>query len=225
MSALESVLGLMRARLSTPQIVAVSVIPVLFAITLHEVSHGFVAKLLGDRTAQMLGRLTVNPVKHIDPIGTVLLPAALIFMGAPVFGWAKPVPVSMQNFRDPRKGMAIVAVAGPASNLLMAIFWAIILRLGLVLGPQGSNAAEALFFAGAVGIYANLVLMLLNMLPIPPLDGGRLTSGLLPGPISAKYDRIEPWGFPILVLLLFTGVLGLVLWPALNFLFTILSGI
>ena len=225
MSSLQSILQSMANNLSTAQIVSVSVLPVLFGITLHEVSHGFVAKLLGDRTAEMMGRLTVNPIKHIDPIGTVVLPALLLVAGAPVFGWAKPVPVSHQNLRDPRKGMAMVAAAGPLSNLVMAVFWAILFRIGNAMGPSGGMTAEVLFYAGAVGIYVNIVLALLNMLPVLPLDGGRFVSGILPGRLSASYDKLEPWGFPILVLLLFTGVLGLILWPPLDFLFSIFSGV
>lgn len=213
---LQVLLGLMAQQLSTVQIVAVSVIPAVFAITLHEVSHGWVANRLGDPTARMLGRLTANPLKHIDPVGTILVPGFLLLMHLPAFGWAKPVPVTAQNFRDPRKGMAVVAAAGPLSNLLMAFFWALVMKLSMALAGDFSWAGTPLFFMGVVGVFVNLVLMFLNLLPLPPLDGGRVVSGLLPGRLSARYDMIEPYGFIILVGLLITGIIGMIIWPLLN---------
>lgn len=213
---LQILLVMMGQRLSTIQIIAVSAIPAIFAITLHEVSHGWVANKLGDPTARMLGRLTLNPIKHIDPVGTILVPGALLLMHLPAFGWAKPVPVTAQNFRDPRKGMAIVAAAGPLSNLLMALFWTVAAKISTLMGSELSWVAIPLFFMGVVGIFVNLVLMYLNLLPLLPLDGGRVLSGLLPGPLAARYDRVEPYGFFILVGLLLTGVLGVVIWPLLN---------
>ncbi|MGD8575116.1 MAG: site-2 protease family protein, partial [Gammaproteobacteria bacterium] len=191
MSLLEYFLQMMRHQFSTPQIVAVCVIPVLFAITLHEVSHGWMARLLGDRTAEMLGRLSLNPVRHIDPVGTILVPAILLVIGAPILGWAKPVPITAQNFANPRRGMAWVAAAGPGSNLLMAIFWALVARLAQALGA--GSFGTPLFFMGVVGVFANLVLGLLNLIPLLPLDGGRLLSGLLPRRTAATFDRIEPY--------------------------------
>jgi Zn-dependent protease len=189
------------------------VLPVLFAITVHEVAHGWIAARLGDKTALMLGRLTLNPVKHIDPIGTILVPGLLMLMQTGfLFGWAKPVPVTWQNLKHPKRDMALVAAAGPCANLLMALGWALVIRLGLSLGDHG----QALVFMGTAGIFINTILMVLNLLPLPPLDGGRVMAGLLPGPLSWKFSRIEPYGFMILIALLVTGVLGKIMWPAIS---------
>ncbi|MEW5756698.1 MAG: site-2 protease family protein [Pseudomonadota bacterium] len=201
--------------LSLPQIIAVSILPLLFGITVHEVAHGWVAKQLGDPTAMMLGRLTLNPIKHIDPIGTLLVPGILLILGGFVFGWAKPVPVTYENLRHPRRDMALVAVAGPASNLLMALIWALIAKVGFMLmGPDTNWLAVPLILMGGTGVTFNLVLMVLNMLPIPPLDGGRIVSSLLPPPLAWKYGQIEPFGFIILIALIATQVLGKILAPA-----------
>lgn len=201
--------------LSLPQIIAVSILPLLFGITVHEVAHGWVAKQLGDPTAMMLGRLTLNPIKHIDPIGTLLVPAILLVLGGFVFGWAKPVPVTYENLRNPRRDMALVAVAGPASNLLMALIWAVIAKVGFMLmGPETNWFAVPLILMGGTGVTFNLVLMVLNMLPIPPLDGGRIVSSLLPPPLAWKYGQIEPFGFIILIALLATQLLGKIISPA-----------
>ena len=202
----------MGGQLSTIQIIAVSILPVLFAITVHEVAHGWVAKQLGDRTAQMLGRLTLNPIKHIDPVGTLLVPGVLMLLGGPVMGWAKPVPVTWENLRNPRRDIALVAVAGPMANLLMAVFWLLVMKLSLMLNIQPGSMGYGLFLMADVGITINLVLMVLNLLPMPPLDGGRIVSSLLPGPLSYKFSRLEPYGL-FLVLGLFA--LG-VLWPLIS---------
>ncbi|NNG12839.1 MAG: site-2 protease family protein [Halobacteria archaeon] len=187
--------------------------PVLFAITVHEVAHGWIAARLGDKTALMLGRLTLNPVKHIDPIGTILVPGLLMLMQTGfLFGWAKPVPVTWQNLKHPKRDMALVAAAGPTANLLMALGWALVIRLGLSLGENGL----ALVFMGTAGIFINTILMVLNLLPLPPLDGGRVMTGLLPGPLAWKFSRIEPYGFIILIALLVTGVLGKIMWPVIS---------
>ncbi len=191
------------------QKIAVWAIPVLFAITLHEVAHGWMALKLGDPTARMLGRLSVNPVKHIDPVGTLLIPGILLTFGGFLFGWAKPVPITWENLRSPKRDMALVALAGPLSNLLMAIFWVLLLRFSLVL-DIGNNY---LAYISIAGMMINTVLMLLNMLPLPPLDGGRVAVGLLPGPWAWQLSRIEPYGFIILVALLATGLLGKILGP------------
>ena len=202
--------------LNTVQRIVAWALPVLFAITVHEVAHGWVARKLGDPTAMMLGRLTLNPLKHIDPIGTVLVPLALMMLGGFIFGWAKPVPMTWENLKNPKRDMALVAVAGPLSNLLMAIGWALIMKLGFTLGNQFAWLAWPLIYMGGAGITINAVLMLLNLLPIPPLDGGRVLAGLLPGPWAWQLSRIEPYGFMILLALLATGMLGKILGPMLG---------
>lgn len=180
--------------------------PAILAITLHEVAHGAVAKFFGDRTAEMLGRLTINPIKHIDPVGTILVPGAMLVMGMSfVFGWAKPVPVAMRNLRNPRRDMIFVAAAGPVSNLLMALGWAVMIKVMFMSGVT----SIALFEMANFGIKINVFLAVLNMLPIPPLDGGKVASGLLPPRLSTTYDRIEPYGFIILLGLMYAGVI----WP------------
>lgn len=202
--------------LSLFQRIAVWAIPVLFAITVHETAHGWMALRLGDPTAKMLGRLTLNPIKHIDPLGTVIVPGLMLMFSGFLFGWAKPVPVTAQNLRRPQRDMAWVALAGPLSNLVMAIFWALVARLGMQLGSVNEDIAMFMIYSGVAGIFVNTLLMVLNLLPIPPLDGGRVLSALLPGPISWKLDRLEPYGLIILVVLLFTGILGMILWPVIG---------
>ncbi len=205
------------------QTIAIWAIPVLFAITLHEVAHGWVAKLLGDTTAQMLGRLTVNPFKHIDPVGTVLVPVGLLIFSAMtpgppfVFGWAKPVPVNSRNLSRPQRDMAIVAAAGPMANLIMALFWALMIKLGFSLMGTFDWVAVPLVYMGIAGIAINILLMVLNLLPVPPLDGGRVVSGFLPPRMAATYDRIEPFGLFIVLSLLATGMLGAIIGPFYGF--------
>lgn len=196
---------------SIMQTISIWAIPVLFAITLHEVAHGWVARYFGDPTAYMMGRLTLNPLKHIDPIGTILVPLVLVTLGGFVFGWARPVPVSFKSLRNPRRDMAIVALAGPMANLLMMIFWALVWKLGIMLFPVSHWVAVPMTLMAQAGIMINLILMLLNLIPIPPLDGGRILSGLVPPRISDVLDRIEPYGFFILLALLVTGILGTIL--------------
>ncbi|MGD2137340.1 MAG: site-2 protease family protein [Gammaproteobacteria bacterium] len=196
------------------------VLPVLFAITVHEVAHGWVANRLGDNTAFMLGRLTLNPVKHVDPLGTIIVPGLLMLLKTGfLFGWAKPVPINWRNLHRPRRDMALVAAAGPVANLLMATGWALLIRAGNLLGDAGL----ALVFMGVAGIFINTILMVLNLLPLPPLDGGRVLTGLLPGPLAYRFSRIEPYGFFILIALLVTNVLGLILWPIASFIMGMLS--
>lgn len=201
------------------QQISIWTLPVLFAITLHEVAHGYVARYLGDPTAEMLGRLTLNPLKHIDPVGTILVPLALLLLttltpGPPfIFGWAKPVPVNTRNLRHPQRDMAIVAAAGPLANLLMAVFWILVIKTGVALGGILTWAGTPLVFMGVAGVTINVLLMVLNLLPLPPLDGGRVLSGLVPPRLSMQLDRIEPYGIFILVALLATGMLGAILWP------------
>ena len=209
--------------LSPIQYFTISIIPVLLAITVHEAAHGYAAKHFGDKTAYFLGRITLNPIKHIDPVGTVVIPGMLLLMSAPfLFGWAKPVPVNFSNLNNPKKDMMWVALAGPASNLAMAIIWAIILGLFKSFG-----ASYALFIIGMaqVGIMINLVLMLLNLLPIPPLDGGRMAVSLLPSPWSYKLASLERYGMFILIFLIVSGLLSAILLPLLRFFQGTLIGI
>ncbi len=194
-------------------------VPVVFAITLHEAAHGYVAKQFGDRTAEMLGRITLNPIKHIDLVGTILVPGMLLLSakmlgGAPfLFGWAKPVPVNFGNLRHPKRDMIWVAAAGPAANFVMAVGWALLAK---VAAPSGVWAGDGLYQMTQIGIAINLVLMVLNLLPIPPLDGGRIAVGLLPGRAAYALSRMEPWGFMVIVLLLISGVLGDLMRPLLR---------
>lgn len=199
--------------LNLMQRIAVWAIPVLFAITVHETAHGWMALRLGDPTAKMLGRLTLNPIRHIDPIGTIVVPAAMLFLGGFLFGWAKPVPITWENLRQPKRDMAWVAAAGPLSNLVMALLWAMFARLGMAVGDASGDLSMYMMYTGVAGIFINTILMLLNLLPLPPLDGSRVVSALLPGPLSYRYGLLEPYGLPILILLLITGLLGKVLWP------------
>ena len=210
------------------QIAAAAVIPVLFAITLHEVAHGWVARFFGDHTAFVMGRLSLNPIKHVDPIGTVALPAGLLIMGylsgtlLPIFGWAKPVPVHFGNLGHPKRDMVWVALAGPGANLLMAVFWSLVAGVAGALFPAASLPFAFFVAMGIIGIYINLILMLLNLLPLPPLDGGRVAAGLLPDPASRWIAYLEPFGLPILLALLFTGALGTLIIGPFVYLFSLL---
>lgn len=199
------------------QTIAVYAIPVIFAITLHEAAHGYVARMLGDPTAYQAGRVSLNPARHIDPIGTLLVPAVILLMSklmggsAMLFGWAKPVPVDFGRLRRPKKDMLWVALAGPAANLLMAILWVFSLRLFLETGMQ-----ETFWYEMAMaGVQVNLVLMALNLLPIPPLDGGRIVFSLLPNRLAWQYSKIEPYGLVIVIILLVTDVLWILMRPIL----------
>lgn len=192
------------------QKIAIWALPVIFAITLHEVAHGWVASKFGDQTARLAGRLTINPMKHIDLMGTIVVPLLMLAFGGFIFGWAKPVPVDPRNLRHPRYNMAVVAAAGPISNLLMALFWAAIAKLGLNLNAW---FGIPLVYMGEAGMMINIVLCVLNCLPIPPLDGGRVLYNLLPGRMGWNMYRIEPYGFLILVLLMMSGILSYVIAP------------
>ncbi len=195
------------------QTLAISALPVIFAITLHEAAHGYVARYFGDPTAWQLGRVSLNPLRHIDPVGTILVPALIMLLssGGLLFGWAKPVPVRFDRLRRPKQDMLWVAAAGPLANLVMALGWSGLLKLAEIL-PQNLYTLPLARMAD-VGVDINVVLMILNLLPIPPLDGGRIAVSLLPPPAAWRFARIEPWGFPILLLLLFTGILGAVIGP------------
>lgn len=201
--------------LSKIQFLAVAAIPVLFAITVHEVAHGWVAKKLGDPTAMMMGRLTLNPIKHIDLVGTVVVPVVVLMLTGFLFGWAKPVPITWENLKRPKRDIGLVAIAGPAANLLMIIIWAIVMKLALFLPIEYRYFGQPLVYMGVAGIFINGILMVLNLLPMPPLDGGRIATSLLPGPIAWKFSRIEPFGMVILVVLLVTGVLWTIMLPIL----------
>lgn len=189
------------------QKVAVWALPVLLAVTLHEYAHGWAANKLGDSSAKMLGRLTLNPLKHIDPVGTVVVPVVLLFLGGFIFGWAKAVPVNMNNFKNPARDMAWVAIAGPTANLIMAVGWALILKIGLLLQQSAPDAALFMIYSGLAGVSINLILLALNLLPIPPLDGSRVVSAWLSPKISWQYNRIAPYGFFIIIGLMVAGLL------------------
>ena len=193
-------------------------IPVLSAITLHEAAHGYVARHFGDMTAYQAGRISLNPLRHIDPVGTVLVPLMMFLTAGFLFGWAKPVPVNFGRLRRPKQDMLWVAIAGPASNLFMAIVWIMVAKLAL---NSGGGTAAAWFYAmSQAGITINVVLMALNLIPLPPLDGGRVAVSLLPHPYAYHFSKIEPYGMFILIGLLlieFNSPNGFILFPMVNF--------
>jgi Zn-dependent protease len=200
------------------QTIVLWVVPVVFAITLHEAAHGYVAKAFGDRTAELQGRITLNPLAHIDPVGTILVPGVLILaakLGGPqfVFGWAKPVPVNFGNLRNPKRDMLWVAAAGPGANFAMAVMWALVLKAAL---PGALLESVHLVLMAKIGISVNLVLMALNLLPVPPLDGGRIAVSLLPMRAARVWARIEPYGLFVIVALLAFGLLDNVMAPLLR---------
>ena len=193
--------------------ISIWAIPLLLAITLHEVAHGWTARFFGDRTAELLGRLSLNPLRHIDPVGTLLVPAVLLAIGLPVIGWAKPVPVATKALRNPRRAMLLVSLAGPLANLAMAALWCV--ALGLVVRvPANRTLVGWIASMAQAGIIANTILGLFNLIPIPPLDGGRVVAGLLPPPLASRFERVEPVGFLIVVGLAALGMFGWLLEPA-----------
>lgn len=200
--------------------IAIYALPVILAITMHEAAHGYVAKHFGDFTAFNAGRISLNPARHIDPVGTILVPAVLFIiskmtMGAGfLFGWAKPVPVNFSNLRHPKQDMLWVAAAGPGANLLMAFFWALLIKLAMIFPI--TEYTKPVILMSIAGIEINVILMVLNLLPLPPLDGGRMAVSLLPHRIAYPFSRIEPYGFMILLILLISGVLGVIVWPMVN---------
>lgn len=194
------------------QTIAISALPIIFAITLHEAAHGYAARHFGDNTAWLAGRISLNPLRHIDPFGTVLLPLLLFVVNSPfIFGWAKPVPVNFGRLRNPKRDMLWVAAAGPAVNLLMAFGWAVLLKLAIVMPFNAYTRPLAMMSEMGIGI--NVMLMVLNLLPLPPLDGGRIAVSLMPFSMAMKFSQLERWGIPILLLLSFTGMLSSILWP------------
>jgi Zn-dependent protease len=195
------------------QKIAIYALPIIFAITIHEAAHGYAAKYFGDLTAEKMGRISLNPLKHIDPFGTILLPALTVMLGGILFGWAKPVPVNFANLRNPKKDMLWVAAAGPASNFVMAIFWALVISFS----ASAQTFSEPMALMGKAGVGINVVLMVLNLLPLPPLDGGRIAVSLLPNHLAQPFSQIERYGFFILIALLFTGVLSKILDPFIGF--------
>ena len=199
--------------LTLVQRVAVWALPLIFAVTVHEAAHGWVADRLGDPTARQLGRITFNPIPHIDPVGTILVPLLMLSFTGFLIGWAKPVPVAVQRLRSPKRDMAVVAAAGPAVNLAMGLIWTLVLLLAHRLIHSMPVVAEPLLLMAVAGVFVNLVLMAINLLPVPPLDGGRVVTGLLPMAAARVYARIEPFGMIILILLLISGVIGMILGP------------
>ena len=201
------------------QKIAVFALPVIFAITLHEAAHGYVARFFGDMTAAIQGRITANPLKHIDPVGTILVPLVILLTskllggGAILFGWAKPVPVNFAHLRRPKQDMLWVAAAGPGMNFVMAVFWALMIQMGHALA---NNFSVPLMLMGAAGVFINVILMALNLIPLPPLDGGRIAVSLLPMKQAISFSKIEPYGFFILLGLLFSGILGIIMWPLIS---------
>ncbi len=204
------------------QKIAVLALPVLFAITVHEAAHGWMANRLGDATARMLGRITMNPMKHIDPLGTVLLPLMMFLFAGFLFGWAKPVPVTYGNLNNPKRDMGLVAMAGPGVNLIMALIWSLLVKIGVEITAISPWVGVPLIYMGSAGVMINVVLMVLNLMPILPLDGGRVLASLLPPKYAVAYSQLEPYGMVLVILLLVTGILGKVMWPIIHFVINIL---
>lgn len=199
--------------LSIVQKIIIWSVPILFAITVHEAAHGYVAYKFGDNTAKDLGRITINPIKHIDLVGTIILPILMLLTTPFVFGWAKPVPVNPTRLRKPKQHMAYVAIAGPLSNFIMAIFWVIILKGGIYFLKNNIAGGMAMFYMGQAGILINLVLMVLNLIPIPPLDGSKVLLAILPKPWDLWFHKATPFGLIIVVVLLVTGILSKIMFP------------
>lgn len=206
--------------LSIIQKIVIYALPVIFAITVHEAAHGYAARHFGDMTAQNEGRITLNPLKHIDPFGTIILPALTVMLGGILFGWAKPVPVNFGRLRNPKKDMLWVAAAGPASNLVMAIIWALVLKFSI---SMPDAVAVPLLLMAKAGVMINIVLMVLNLLPLPPLDGGRIAVSLLPNTLARSFAQLERYGFIILIVLLFTGILGKIMEPFIGAAYSIIN--
>jgi len=203
--------------------ISLAAIPILFAITFHEAAHGYVARHFGDMTAYQEGRISLNPLRHIDPVGTVLLPMITLWLGGILFGWAKPVPVNFGRLRNPKKDMLWVAAAGPASNLAMALAWGLVYKIGLMY-PE-SYYAKPMVGMAIWGLRINVILMVLNLLPLPPLDGGRVAVSLLPHRQAIQLARIEPYGMFILIFMAMTPILGWLLTPLIGLVFAMISSL
>ncbi|MEQ1601661.1 MAG: site-2 protease family protein [Methylophilaceae bacterium] len=210
------------SNLDTVQRITVYALPVIFAITVHEAAHGYAARHFGDMTADAAGRISLNPLRHIDPVGTLLIPALTMLVGGILFGWAKPVPVNFSKLRHPKRDMLWVAAAGPGANLVMALFWALAIKFSSVFPDF---IATPLALMGAAGIIINVILMVLNLLPLPPLDGGRIAVSLLPNRLAYRLAQVEPYGFIILIVLMFTHVLGNILWPMIGIVLNLITWI
>lgn len=205
--------------LSLIQKIAIYALPVLFAITVHEAAHGYAAKYFGDMTAYKAGRISLNPIRHIDLFGTIILPALTLALGGILFGWAKPVPVDFSRLRNPKRDMLWVAAAGPASNFVMAIIWVFVFKFSMS-APESITYPLAMM--AKAGISINIVLMVLNLLPLPPLDGGRIAVSLLPMQYAMKFAQLERYGFIILIALMFSGVLSQILNPLINVVYALI---
>lgn len=201
------------AELSFIQNLAAMALPLLFGVSLHEVAHGYVALRCGDKTAKLAGRLSLNPLQHVDLVGTIILPIICLALGGFLFGWAKPVPIDSRQFKQWRRDTILVSLAGPAANLLMAIAFALVLKLGVLFGTEDNGFAFALQVMGEYGIILNLFLMFFNLIPIPPLDGGRAMLGILPPKLAYQYRGVERYGFWIILALLLLGGGKLMLIP------------
>lgn len=188
-------------------------IPLIYAITMHEAAHGWVASKLGDKTAFMLGRVSLSPFRHVDPVGTIIVPLVLLFLGGFLFGWAKPVPVNEYGLKKPKRDIILVAIAGPIANLLMAFVWGLCLKLSLYLQDIGFEYYFILYSMSQIGIIINIVIGLFNLLPIPPLDGSKIFSSFLTKRTKFFYNKIEPFGFIIILLLIVSGILSSILGP------------
>ena len=210
---------------TTIQKIAIWILPVLLAVSLHEAAHAWMADKKGDPTSRLMGRLTFNPIKHIDPIGTILVPILMIVMTGFAFGWAKPVPVDARNFHNPKKDMMWVAMAGPASNFIMAFVWAIFLHISVLFVDSRSSISLFFLLMPIAGITINVILGVLNLLPIPPLDGGRIMSGLLSPRASLQYSKIEPYGFFIIIALMLSGLLSYIIFPVIGLILILLSAV
>ena len=210
---------------TTIQKITIWILPVLFAVALHEAAHAWMADKKGDSTARMLGRLTFNPIKHIDPVGTIIVPVLMVVLTGFAFGWAKPVPVDARNLRNPKKDMMWVAAAGPVSNFLQALFWAVFLNISVMFFDGRSSISLFFLLMPIAGITINVILGVLNLLPIPPLDGGRIMSGLLSPRAAMQYSKIEPYGFFIIIALMLTGILSYIIFPVIAVFLMVLSSI
>ncbi len=210
---------------TTIQKITIWILPVLFAVALHEAAHAWMADKKGDSTARMLGRLTFNPIKHIDPVGTILVPVLMVVLTGFAFGWAKPVPVDARNLRNPKKDMMWVAAAGPVSNFLQALFWALFLNISVMFFDGRSSISLFFLLMPIAGITINVILGVLNLLPIPPLDGGRIMSGLLSPRAAMQFSKIEPYGFFIIIALMLTGILSYIIFPVIAVFLKVLSSI